>query len=69
MGLSNVGNVVHLSNPDVVDKYLDAGWALLFVGQYMGEDTAYITHVLGWAKDAGEPVRPEQPGQLRYLDD
>lgn len=46
---------------DDVNKYLELGWVLLFVGQYSDTEQSHIYYSLGWDSKNGEPKEPPKP--------
>ena len=57
--------VYTLISYDEVNKYLDVGWKLLFVGQYADDESKHISFAVGWPDESGTPKEPK--GREEYL--
>lgn len=67
MEISNVNKIVEVHKQEYVNRYLAAGWELIFAGQYQIDGCAGVTYTLGWAKTSS-PVIPENIGEWKPLD-
>lgn len=66
MDYQNISKVIEHISDETTNRYLQAGWKLLYIGQLGNTETCNTAFVVGWPSDQGEPKEP--PSQYPLLD-